>query len=863
MRAARLQAFRTGCARAALLAVLATHAVGQTGASEAGGSWQQDVAGFLDAHCVRCHGAERSKGDIRLHELVEPARTGDDLATWELVLEMLESGEMPPEDEPQPAAADRARVVAWLRRSLREAALQEAPGEAVATARRLSNFEYHNTMRDLLGIELDLTSKLPEDPTRPYRFNNTAEFLLMGLEHMDRYEDAARRAMASTIVDPTPPEVVRKRQVWGAEARGGMPDPAVMQPDEISPFGNRNRTVANGMQVDHAPQTGAFRIRLKASAILPPGVRELPLRIMLGYTIVGIGAGHTDPAEEVGTIRLSNSVDDPQVFELTGRLENFPYQPEHRYRRGGRIDGALVVIPPHFTVTPVNAYDDGTLNDHPDPLTMPRAVVEWMEFEAPVADVWPPKHHARILFPSPLRDTDPDAYVRAVLERFLPRAFRRPVSAAEVDRFVRIHEIVRQAEGMETLEASMRETLATALISPDFLYRSVTPEGGNVQHDIASRLSYFLWGSMPDDELFELAVAGELDRADVLEAQAERLLDDPRAEDFVEQFTTQWLGLHRLHAVPINLERFPRFLYTIDRGERRGAEVRNRPTVRDAMRAETVAFVHELITQNLSLLEVIDSDFALLNQRLARHYGVEGVHGDAIRRVDVSGHDHLGGVLTQGSILVGTGNGTAPHPVYRAVWLREAILGDEVPPPPADVPALEDSAGEAVAVAASLKEALALHRTKESCNDCHVRLDPWGIPFEEYDATGRFSPRVAPPGTRIPGFDARQGTDLAAYLDSVDRLATVVVEADARVPNGPVVHGVHELKDYLLRERRDDVAENVIRRLLTYALGRELTWRDRPTVDALLARSRQNDHRLRDVIVDICRTELFLGVPPR
>jgi len=368
---------------------------------------------------------------------------------------------------------------------------------------------------------------------------------------------------------------------------------------------------------------------------------------------------------------------------------------------------------------------------------------------------------------------------------------------------------------------------------------------------------------MPDDELFELAAAGSLDRADVLEAQVERLLDDPRAEDFVEQFATQWLALHRLHAVPINLERFPRFLYTIDRGERRGAEVRNRPTVRDAMRAETIAFVHELITQNLSLLEVIDSDFAMLNQRLARHYGVEGVHGDAIRRVDVSGYDHLGGLLTQGSVLVGTGTGTAPHPVYRAVWLREAILGDEVPPPPADVPALEDSAGEAVATAASLKEALALHRTKESCNDCHVRLDPWGIPFEEYDATGRFRPRVAPPGTRIPGFDARQGTDLATYLDSVDRLATMAVEADARVPNGPTVHGVRELKDYLLRERRDDIAENVIRRLLTYALGRELTWRDRPTVDALLARSRQNDHRLRDAIVDICRTELFLGVPPR
>ena len=345
-----------------------------------------------------------------------------------------------------------------------------------------------------------------------------------------------------------------------------------MQRDEIGVFGNRNRTVANGMRVFEWPETGAFRVRIKASAILPDGVDELPLRVMLGHDIVGIGASDLSPAREVGTLRVSNRVDEPKVYELTGRIENFSSKPEHRYRRGGKIDGRLVITPPHFTVTALNIYDDGTLNDRPDPLAMPRAVADWIEFEAPVYDIWPPEHHTKILFDSPLRASDRPAYVRAVLERFLERAFRRPVSEAEVLRYEEIHTIVSAQLGLSTLEASMREALAMALISPEFLYHA---EGrGHPQHELACRLSYFLWGSMPDAELLELARRGALRDREVVAAQAQRLLLDPRAQDFVRDFTSGWLSLNKLRTVPINLERFPRFLYTIARGERRGEEER-------------------------------------------------------------------------------------------------------------------------------------------------------------------------------------------------------------------------------------------------------------------------------------------------
>ncbi len=816
-------------------------------------TFAEDVRPFFAANCVRCHGAKKQKGEVALHALHGGPASGEGLEQWQRVLDVLESGEMPPDDEPQPDAASRRRVAAWVRAQLDAAPTADA--DAPATTRRLTNREYHQTMRDLLGVELELTDNLPEDPARPYRANNTGHYLLMGLEHLDRYGENARRAMASVIVDPTPPETERTRHSWAAAEQRGMPDPTAMQPDELGVFGNRNRTVANGMRVFEWPETGAFRIRLKASAILPDGETELPLRIMLGHDIVGIGASGLDPARLVGTLRLTGEPDAPQVFELTGRIENFPSKPEHRYRRGGRIDGRLVITPPHFTVTPLNVYDDGTLNDRPDPLTKPRAVVEWIEFEAPVYDAWPPAHHTDILFDSPLRDADPEAYVRAVLARFLPRAFRRPVSEAEVDRYAQIYTLVKDERGLTSLEAAMRETLATALSSPDFLLHETGARDD--QHALACRLSYFLWGSMPDDELFALARRGALADDEVLTAQARRMLADPRAEDFVAAFCTQWLALDKQRAVPINLERFPRFLHTIARGERRGQEQPNLPTIRAAMKQETIAYVGELIRRDAGVAALIDSDFAMLNHRLAAHYGVDGVHGHELRPVKVRPEQHLGGLLTQGAFLVGTSTGTAPHAVYRAVWLREAILGDEVPDPPADVPALEESAGDGVTDAVTLKDLLRLHRTKESCRDCHARLDPWGVPFERYDATGRYAARVPPPGARVGGFDAARHQDLAGYRAYVDGLATHEVDATSTLPDGTEVDGVDELKRYLVERRLDDVAENVTRRLLAYALGRELTTADRPLAQELLRSAAPAGYPLRALILAICRSDTF------
>ena len=805
------------------------------------------VPPFLRQYCLDCHQGPTAKADLDLTVLVDSPSRGEDLEQWSVILRKLERSEMPPSDAEQPEASERHNMTEWIDDQLRKRADHVRAQNRVAAARRLTNIEYENTIRDLLGIELNLLNQLPKDPEVPYRFNNTADFMRLGPEQIDRYLECARRALASAIVDAEPPEVHKFRREWQPHGvqRG-------LGGDEIAIWGNGRGTPGKGMGVNQFPTRGEFRVRLQASGILPPGFSQVPLRVVMGFNL-DINSS-TQQMEPVGTVQLRNSPDEPLVIEFRGRMENIPIQTGVVHRGKRRPDSIVI--------TPQNLYDDGTLNDEnlflqwPRRLAMPRVVVNWMEFEAPVIDVWPPEHHTRILFDSSLRDSDPDAYTREVLRRFMTRAYRRPATDEEVVRFEKIHAII--APQSASFEDAMRETLAMVLVSPQFLFHTVEQDGiASAQYALASRLSYFLWGSMPDEELLQLAASERLDDAAVLEEQVLRLLSDPRSSQGFRSFCMQWLSLGKMKTVPINKDLFPRFLYYVPKGERAGTEEPYRPTIRDYMLSETIGFTRQLFLRNQPVDGLVDSDFAWLNQPLAAHYGIAGVDGNDFRAVMLKPGDHLGGLLTHGSVLIGNGTGTAPHPIYRAVWLREAILGDEVPAPPADVPALSDSAGDSAEKALTIKTLLEKHRHKESCNDCHARLDPWGIPFEHYNAIGRFQPRVPAENTRVRGFDRNVHKDKPGYLKYLESLNTTDVDASSRLPGGPEVNGIDELKRFLLKHRRDDIAENVMRRLMGYGIGRELDWTDRYVVKELMAKSRRQDHRLRDMLVLICQSPAF------
>ncbi len=816
--------------------------------------FQSTILPFLKDNCIKCHGPEKSKGKITVHDLDGGLNTGRDVERWEKILKELKSGEMPPEDEKQPVDSERNALIAWIESGMRQSASKAEQAAPTPTARRLTNFEYQNTMRDLLGFELKFISSLPEDPVKPYRFNNTAEFMLIGPEQMDRYLECARRAMDSAIVDPGDPKVHRTAQTFTPVKKDGAKDGE--RGVEIGVYAGCGQGEQSIVLKDW-PKTGEFKIRVKASAILPPGEKEIPLRLIMGTSLRSdAGSGVYEP---VGTVQLRNDPAHISEFELRGRIENIPVEPGAITTKG--------VQPPIIYLYCQNIFDNGELNDHRKSAfddswkrDAPRVLLESVEFEAPVADVWPPEHHTRILFDSPLRKSNPETYAREVITRLATRAFRRPPASEEVERYVQIYRIF--AKDFETLEGAMRETLAMVLISPQFLYHTVAQDGvASHQYELASKLSYFLWGSMPDDELMKLAAQGRLDDPAVVAAQVRRLLADTRSGDFVNSFTTQWLSLAKMKTVSINRDLFPRFLYFIHVGERGGQEVSFRPTIRDYMHDETVGFIAELIKRNASVLNIVDSNFAFLNQPLGAHYSVPGVEGLELRPVPIKPEHHLGGLLTQGSVLIGNSTGSAPHPIYRAVWLREAILGEEVRPPPAEVPALSDSAGDAASKAITIKDLLHQHRKQESCNVCHASLDPWGIPFEKYNATGKFQPMVPKAGTRVRGFNGETDKDLAGYADYLKTINTVEVHADARVPRGPAIDGMEQLKAFLLKERKDDIAENVLRRLLSYSIGRGLTHRDGIYVEQLCSQTKKNEYRFQDMIIAICQSEVFRGRP--
>ena len=807
-------------------------------------SFKTKVQPFFKEHCHRCHGPKKSKGKMTLHTLDGELSTGREIERWEKILDMLKDGEMPPEDEVQPQEEKREAIVKWIDNGLRQYIKTANQSSPEPTTRRLTNFEYQNTMRDLMGFELDLIKNLPEDPVKPYAFNNSAKFMLMGMEQLDRYKENARRIMASVIVDPTQPKIHKARRDWELNDS----NPTDIRNDEL---GGRRGSPKDGMNLKSWPNTGKFKIRIKAAGIFPKGIHEIPLRLVMGYSL-GVNSS-TLQVENVGTVALKANCDKPEIFEFHGRIENYPFNANNS-RRGKKLPNSM-------TITPQNIYDDGRLNDHINKMKRPRVVVNWMEFESPVFSSWPPKHHTDILFESPLRKSSPDDYIKKVLKRFMTRAFRRPVSKDEVENYSSIYKII--SKDLHTIEEAMRETLAMVLISPDFMYHTVgKADGTNRHYEMASKLSYFLLGTMPDKELFDLAKEKKLLDPTIIETQVKRLLKNKHSIDFVKNFTVQWLSISKMKQVAINKTIFPRFLYLILNGERRGLEIPYIPTVRDIMMNETVTFMAELIKRNAPLMNIVDSDFAMLNQRLAAHYGIKGVEGHELRPVEITPEHNIGGLLTQGSVLIGNSTGTAPHPIYRAVWLREAILGDDVKAPPADVPSLSDSIGKSSEHALSIKDLLVQHRKKESCNDCHVRLDPWGVPFERYNAIGQYQPMAPKEGIKIRGFkNNKNGVDeeLKDYLAYLKAINTEKVEASSRVPHGPKVNGMKDLKKHLIKNRKHDIATNMVRRLLTYSIGRELNYRDRYDVEKILNLSKKNNYKLQDMIVSICQSKTFMG----
>lgn len=787
-------------------------------ASETGSNNDAEARRILKTYCFQCHGPERQSADIRF-DLLSTDLTNDRAAaeSWHEALNSLDLGEMPPEDEARPSPQEHKTLTSWIRQKLEQAAAaQESTGGKV-TLRRLNRYEYQNTMVDLLGIETDFATSLPPDTPSDEGFLNNGRSLLMSPLAFEYYLAAARRGLSQAIVTGPAPQVVRARITETDQPR------VVSKKYDTATFskqlGLNNKFVA---KLDEYPITGAFVVRVTAHAKLIDDQPFPTLKAVFGYR-----ADVHYPTGDLGVVDVTT--EQPTVYEFRGRMEDFPVQD----RGQGKFPGQLVVL--------TNEIDLGEWLEPDEPSEdtqrilqneIPKIIVDAVEFVGPVFDTWPPKHHRQILFSSPLSEQSERGYVHEVVKSFMRRAYRRPIKDSEVESMLRVFDNVRPTS--ESFEDAIRETLALVLVSPDFLYLIepqapgiIEPQGPDgesqtllTDYELASRLSYFLWSTMPDAELFELADSGVLREPDVLESQVERMLSDKRSWRFVQQFTDQWLDLGAVDRVAVN----PQFYEDWD------------DELKPWMQQETRQFFGEILCEDLSALNLLDSDFAMLNAPLSRFYGIaNGPRGTSYERVQLPPDSQRGGLLGHASMLLGNSTGEDSHPILRAVWIRQRLLNDPPASPPPNVPALDGENQDFHKL--SIREQLEIHRKDLSCASCHQGIDPWGIALEHFDAVGLWRNTVK-------------------RFDESEELSIPVV-AETTLPSGHAVSGADDLKTFLKKHRSDQFAKSLAAHLTSFAIGRSLEFSDEAELDELTDRFIESDYKLRALIHSIVSSDFF------
>tara|TARA_R110002096_G_scaffold4501_42_gene21336 strand:+ start:439 stop:2904 length:2466 start_codon:yes stop_codon:yes gene_type:complete len=774
-------------------------------------TYRQEVRPLLAELCFECHGAEKQKGDIRFDtrnpDLTDPA----EVELWHDAMDQINLGEMPPRKAGQPDSEQRKTLVAWMSSALRHAAETSRYNEGRVVTRRLTRYEYANTMRDLLGVDLDFAREVPPDPASAEGFVNNGATLEMSPTQIETYLSIARKGMAEAIVTGERPKLHQFTQ--DQTAKGNLPNRKVQGHVAVNP--------EFILDLKQYPRAGEFEVRVQARAAIPKGQDFPRIQLTLGHVP---GIIHV-PRGEIGSADVST---ESQVFTFRGRMEDFPLPGPISFGSSG-FKGMIVMVDfvdadgkelrypdQQYARNPAKPKKGQKPKPRPTPPPFGSRLdikIESIEFEAPVFASWPPPSHRQLVGDS----KNPDA--RELLKSFMTRAYRRPVTAAELDRQMRLFATLEQRS--DSFEAAIRETFASVLVSPHFLYRVESrPEIAEARatptslspYELASRLSYFLWSSMPDDRLFELAASGRLHDPQVLDDEVSRMLADPRAKQFAGHFTDQWLDLEALDRIAVNPEFFPNF----------------NNALKDDMRTETHAVFAEILHSDGSALDLLDSDWTMLNRPLARHYGLAGPRSSAFEMVALNPEDHRGGLLTQSAFLLAASNGEDSHPIKRAVWILDRLLDSPPAPPPPDVPDLDPANPDLAGL--SLKDQLAVHREKESCTSCHEGIDPWGIPLENYDAVGRWRSQIK---------DAP-------------------VDAASTLPNGETIDGIRELQAFLLSDRRDWFARSLVKRLLSYALGRSLDLGDRPVVETLTEDFVASDFRLQRLIIDLVQSEAFL-----
>ena len=802
--------------------------------------YRKMLAPMLMKSCLDCHGPDHAEGRLRVDQLDPDLLSGGDVERWREVYNVLGNSEMPPADEEQYALADedRGKLVDWIGAELAKAYHVRRNAGQRSSFRRMTRYEYNYALQDLLGYPFDMVQRLPPESVSEDGFKNRSELLQMSAMQFETSREIGLKALQQVTVFGNRPKPVTyvinvqeefTRRTSAANAKTfNKNDGNYRQQRNQSHFIHRETGQAihfTGGKIPPNPNAVVGQVPEQFPVALAlPHARELKLDLDRflpdeGLMRVRIHASRSKMSEQdFASLRLifsahtSNNAnfsqvisqqdvpvtappESPQVIDFFIPLGDIQRNPFRKLE---------TTFPRRDEFLHIRNVSNGNRGE--DPL---QVLIDHIEITAPYYDDWPPQTHQEIFFASDHRD-DESRYAAEVLNRFMQRAWRRPVTQQEVGQFVGLFNEYRG--DFDSFEQTMQEVLATVLASPDFLYITQThnspePKASEMISDVelASRLSYFLWSSIPDDSLLEVATQGKLREPEILAAQINRMLGDSRSRRFLENFVSQWLGTEGLDSVT----------HITD------------VSLKEAMVEEPVAFFQHVLKQNGNIMDFIHSDYAVLNERLAAHYRIAEVYGPQFRPVAINASANRGGVLTNAGMLAMNSDGSDSHPLKRGIWMLERILQDPPPPPPPNVPEVDLTDPEILKM--TLKERIEDHRNKPACKSCHSKIDPWGIAFENYDALGAFR----------------------------TSLKNGPVDASAELFNKQQLDGMTGLKRYLLLERQDQFARAIVEKMTTYAIGRSLSFSDNADIDKIVVQFRKQGDRLGDLIHLIAQSKIF------
>ncbi len=795
-----------------------------------------NIRSFINQNCLECHNASERSGGLDLEALAWELDSPNNRDRWIRIHDRVDSGQMPPDST---LTRDQLEsLTSPVQKAIVEKISAQQKHEGRTVLRRLNRREFENSLHDLFGVDIDIQHLLPEDG-RSEGFDTVADGLRISAVQLEKYLEVIDLALDDCLRLTERPEIFNKRLRYHdeKEVRENL-DTAEDHVDPVS--GSRHRRlfreldnaivfISHGYSPDNLrqfapPATGLYRIRVSAYSVDSRG-EPIAMRVY---------------ANDWKSNRLLRyfvlEEDKPRIVEFTSKLTVNEHLRFAGFGIGIDDEGKSV-----WNVESVKDWK------------VPGMAIEWIEVEGPLLDQWPPENISRVFGANSVRKLngrgrwtnqghiqyelapdDPKAASSNAIEKFASRAFRRPLKPGEADRFIQLAHA--ELDRGRSYEQAMRVAIRSILVSPRFLILDETP-GRIDDYALASRLSYCFWSSPPDDELLELAEQGKLSSPDVLRGQVDRMLNSPKSEQFVSSFVGQWLDINQIDATTPDTKLYPEY----------------DDILRDSMVSETRNYFRELLDKNLPIANLIASDFAMLDRRLADHYGLTesfleskgDKHDEEFRPISLPTDSPRGGVMTQAAVLKVTANGTVTSPVIRGAWILRRIIGTPPSPPPPVNGIEPDTRG-----ATTIREQLAKHRDSETCNRCHREIDPPGFALESFDVIGGFRQRYRSVGDGDQPTEKLQGRSIWEY-----KLGKPI-DSSGQTSDGRPFADIREFKQLMLNDQ-EQIIRCLAGKLTTYATGAGISFADRDEIEIIAAKTKAQGSGLRTLIYEVVASELF------